>query len=220
MLRLPFRVCLVHLALGLALASTAAFARSTADSTAASGAAQPVTPGPGTTSARPEPKPQPRPHGQRVTVPMASLWVDDGDTFTIVWAAADTERVRILGIDTPEIKHPTFGMPEDQPWGREARCYALGALAFADRVELLRANQLDRYGRTLGYFFVNQRDYSVEVVKAHLAEETVSHYGDNGFPEEAKAVQAAAVQAGKPPFESPYLFRQHARDAVRGAGNK
>jgi endonuclease YncB( thermonuclease family) len=219
MLRFSFRAGRFCWLLALALFSTPAFAKSAADSSGASAAAKP-SPAPGAPATRPEPKPQPRPHGQRVPVALASLWVDDGDTFTIVWAAGDTERVRILGIDTPEIKHPTFGMPEDQPWGREARCYALGALAFADRVELLRADQLDPYGRTLGYFFLDQRDYSVEIVKAHLAEETVSHYGDNGFPEEAKAVQAAAAVAGKTPFESPYLFRRRARDAVRGAGNK
>lgn len=218
MLRFPYRAGSFHGLLALALFSTPALTKSAADSSGASAAA---TPGPAPSAAtRPEQKPQPRPHGQRVPVPMTSLWVDDGDTFTIVWAAGDTERVRILGIDTPEIKHPTFGMPEDQPWGREARCYALGALAFADRVELLRADRLDPYGRTLGFFFLDQRDYSVEIVKAHLAEETVSHYGDNGFPEEAKAVQAAAAVAGKPPFESPYLFRRRARDTVRGAGNK
>jgi len=165
-------------------------------------------------------KPQARPHGERVPVQVASMWVDDGDTFTIVWAPGDTEIVRILGIDTPEIKHPRHGLPEDQEWGPEARTYALGALAFADRVELLRADRLDPYGRTLGYFFINQRNYSVEVIGAHLAEETVSHFGDNGFPDEAKSVLAAAQKAGKPPFEPPYLFRRRMHDAFRGAGRR
>ena len=128
-------------------------------------------------------KPQPRPFGKHVVVPVERIEVDDGDTFTIVWAPGDTERVRILGIDTPEIKHPQHNLPEDQEWGPEARTFALGAMSFADHVELLRSETLDPYGRSLGYFFVDNRNYSVEIVEAHLAQETVTHYGDNGFAE-------------------------------------
>ena len=64
------------------------------------------------------------------------------------------------------------------------------------------------------------RNYSVEGVKAHLAYETVSHYGDNGFPEESKAVLSAAETAGKPPFEPPFEFRRRMREASQGAGKK
>lgn len=162
--------------------------------------------------------PQPRPHGERVEVPLKDLSVDDGDTFTIAWAPGDTETIRILGIDTPETKHPAHNLPEDQEWGPEARAFAQGAVAFADRVELRRASTLDPYGRTLGYFFLDGRNYSAVVVAAHLAYESVSHYGDSGFPEEAKAVLAAAQEAGKPPFEPPHEFRRRMREAVRGAG--
>lgn len=165
-------------------------------------------------------KPQPRPHGQKVEVPVASLLVDDGDTFTIAWAPGDTEIVRILGIDTPETRHDAHNLPEDQPFGPEARAYARGAVAFADQVQLLRSDSTDPYGRTLGYFFIDARNYSVAVVAAHLAYESISHYGDNGFPEEAKAVAAAAQVAGKPPFEAPWDFRKRMREAVRGTGNK
>ncbi len=171
-------------------------------------------------AAQNKPQPQTRPHGEKIDVPIASLSVDDGDTFTIAWASGDTETVRILGIDTPETKHVQHSLPEDQPYGPEARAYAQGAVAFADKVQLLRAATTDPYGRTLGYFFIDGKNYSVEVVAAHLAYESVSHYGDNGFPEEAKAVAAAANVAGTPPFEAPWEFRKRAREAARGAGNK
>lgn len=163
---------------------------------------------------------QPRPHGERVAVPVQAITVDDGDTFEIVWAPGDSEIVRILGIDTPEIRHPEHGLPEDQEGGREARAFALGTVAFADHVELLRASMMDPYGRTLGYFFIDGRNYSASVVSAHLAYESVSHYGDNGFPAEAKQVLAAAQAAGKPPFEPPHEFRRRMRNAYQGAGKK
>jgi len=172
-------------------------------------------------SARAQDRPrevQPRSHGERVDVPLASITVDDGDTFVIAWADSDTEIVRILGIDTAETKHPEHGLPQNQEYGPEGRAFAQGAVAFADRVELMRADILDPYGRTLGYFFIDGKNYSVAVVAAHLAWESVSHYGDNGFPDEAKAVLAAAQAAGTPPFEQPYLFRRRMREAAQGAG--
>jgi endonuclease YncB( thermonuclease family) len=163
-------------------------------------------------------QPQTRPHGKRIAVPPASLRVDDGDTFGVVWAPGDTETVRILGIDTPETRHDAHNIPEDQPYGPEARAFARGAVTFADKVELIRFATLDPYGRTLGYFFLDGRNYSAAVVTAHLAYESVSHYGDNGFPEEAKAVLDAAKAAGTPPFEPPHEFRRRMREQARGAG--
>jgi micrococcal nuclease len=163
-------------------------------------------------------KPQTRPHGQRIEVPTTMLRVDDGDTFAIVWAAADTENVRILGIDTPETIHVAHGIPRNQEQGPEARAFAQGAVAFAERVEILRADTVDPYGRTLAYFYLDGKNYSVAVVAAHLAYESVSHYGDNGFPAEAKAVLAAAQAAGKPAFEPPHEFRRRMREEARGAG--
>ena len=164
---------------------------------------------------RPEPKPQPRPHGTRVAVDPALVAVDDGDTALIRWSRDDVETIRILGIDTPETRHVEHNLPYAQPFGPEARAFARGAFALADRVELLRARTLDPFGRTLGYVFLNGRNYSVMVVKARLAEESVSRYGDNGFPAEAAEVLAAAKAAGPLAFESPGAYRARMRDLMK-----
>jgi len=160
----------------------------------------------------PTPKPQPRLHGQRVPVDIARILVDDGDTVTIDWAQDDKETVRILGIDTPETRHVEHNLPYPQEFGPEARGFALGVFATATEVQILRASTLDPYGRTLGYLFVNGKNYSVLVVRARLAIETVGHYGDNGLPKEAADVLAAAKAAGPVPFEPPYAFRARMRD--------
>jgi endonuclease YncB( thermonuclease family) len=164
---------------------------------------------------RPEPKPQPRPHGMRVPVDPARILVDDGDTVVVRWSKDDLETVRILGIDTPETRHLEHDLPYAQPFGPDARGFALGAFAAATRVELLRAATLDPYGRTLGYLFLNGRNYSVLVVQARLAGESVSFYGDNGLPREAAEVVAAAKAAGPLPFEPPHLFRARMREVSR-----
>jgi endonuclease YncB( thermonuclease family) len=154
-------------------------------------------------------------HGQRVPVDPARIQVDDGDTVVVRWSKGDFETVRILGIDTPETRHVEHDLPYPQPFGPEARGFALGAFAAATQVELLRSSTVDQYGRTLGYLFLNGRNYSVLVVQARLAAESVTFFGDNGLPREAAEVLAAAQSAGPLPFEPPHVFRARMRDVSR-----
>src|SRR5262249_33995147 len=124
---------------------------------------------------------QSRPHGARVAVEPSGIRVMDGDTMEISWASAQRETVRVLGIDAPELFTRRDGGEPTVP-GFEARGFARGAFAVAQRVELLRAAILDRYGRSLGYFFLDGRNYSVMAIEKGFAEETISRFGDNGFP--------------------------------------
>ena len=164
---------------------------------------------------RPAPKPQPRPHGTRISVDPALVRMDDGDTVDIHWSKEDVETVRILGIDCPETRHLEHNLPYAQDFGPEARAFARGAFSTATQVDLLRSSTLDPFGRTLGYVFLNGRNYSVLVVKARLAVESVSFYGDNGIPKEAAEVVAAAKAAGPVPFEPPHQFRARMRDVTK-----
>ena len=159
-----------------------------------------------------EDRTQTRPSLERVPVDPALIEVGDGDTVVIDWGDGDTERVRILGIDTPEVAHHSMGWYDDQPYGRQATAFAEGVFAAAETVELLRAAETDGYGRTLGYLFVNGRNYSVLVIRAGYAVETVGHYGDNGLPEEADEVLSAWREVPPVPFEAPYKFRRRMRE--------
>ena len=169
------------------------------------------------------PKAQPRPHGQRIKVDPALVKVEDGDGVDIHWGSGDTEIVRILGIDTPEVRRLEHNLPYDQAFGPEARAFTQGAFAAATEIELLRSPTLDPYGRTLAYLFINGRNFSVMVIKARYSGETVSHYGDNGLPKEAAEITAAAKEAGANllPFEPPHLYRARMRtltNALKAAG--
>ena len=156
-------------------------------------------------------KPQPRPHSARVAVDLKQLQIDDGDTLQIAWGPNEIEEVRILGIDCPETRHVQHDIPYSQIFGEEARAFARGTFAAATKVELVRAAMLDPYDRTLGYMFVNDRNYSVLVLEARLAEESITAFGDNGFPQEAAVVLATAKGAGPLPFEPPYQYRNRMR---------
>ncbi|PYQ47679.1 MAG: hypothetical protein DMF78_23095, partial [Acidobacteria bacterium] len=105
-----------------------------------------------------------------------TIEIDDGDTVAIHWTRDDVEAVRILGIDTPETRHLEHNIPYAQEFGEEAAAFARGAFAAATQVELLRSATLDPYGRTLAYLFLGGRNYSVLVVSARLAEESVTRY--------------------------------------------
>ena len=175
---------------------------------AASGAAQ-------------EDRKQTRQTKTKLAVAVQSVRVLDGDTVLLDWGNGDLETVRILGIDTPETQNIEHNLPYDQPFGREAASFARGAFAVATQVEVLRAEQKDSYGRTLGYIFLNGKNYSELVVRAHLAAESVTHFGDNGFPAEAQAVVEAARAAGPLPFEPPHEFRRRMRElteSLRASG--
>lgn len=148
-------------------------------------------------------------------VPARLVTVDDGDTIQIRWSATDLEIVRLLGIDTPETRHLEHDLPFDQSFGKEAHAFAAGAFAAAREVSVLRAKTLDPFGRTLGYVFVNGVNYSLLVIGARLAEESVTRYGDNGFPQEAAEVLAAAKAAGPVPFEPPGLYRARMREVAK-----
>jgi len=151
----------------------------------------------------------------RVPVDPARIRVDDGDTVVIRWSKDDREIVRILGIDTPETRHLEHNLPYAQSFGPEARAFAQGAFAAATQAELIRASTVDPYGRSLGYLFLNGRNYSVLVVQARLSAETVTFYGDNGLAAPAAEVLAAAKTAGPPAFEPPHVFRARMRDLTK-----
>lgn len=148
---------------------------------------------------------------RRRAVEKSRLRFDDGDTLDIAWEAGTRETVRILGIDTPEVAHPEHKLPVAQPYGERAAGFLEGCLARSERVELLDRGQKDPYGRTLGYLLLDGRNYSVLVLEAGLAAESVSHYGDNGFPAEAAACLEAAKKAGALPFEAPHEWRKRFR---------
>jgi len=127
---------------------------------------------------------------------------DDGDTFFY-----KDLTIRILGIDTPEIIHKEHGIYEDQPYGRQAAQLTIQILRKAKTVEYL-PYQPDTYGRLLAHVFVDGELLSVRLIRARLAYETVSYYGDNGFPGLAQRILQAAKESRRPLFENPYMWRR------------
>lgn len=86
----------------------------------------------------------PTPDGGQATV----IEVVDGDTIT-VQLGPHTEDVRLLGVDTPETKHPTRPV---ECFGPEASTFTTDLLPPGTRVRLERDTEArDTFGRLLAY---------------------------------------------------------------------
>jgi len=105
--------------------------------------------------------------------------VVDGDTLVVRLADGRSTRVRLIGIDTPEL-HPSDKLTRDaQRSGKDAAAIqALGARASAftkkhltgRHVEMERdTTALDRYGRTLAYVWVGGELYNLVIVREGYA---------------------------------------------------
>jgi micrococcal nuclease len=88
----------------------------------------------------------------------------DGDTIH-VRLASGVEKVRYIGIDTPEVHHPKGG---EEPGGRAAT--EINRRLVEDRAVRLEPDvQLrDRYGRLLAYVWVKRSDGTDVMVNAEL----------------------------------------------------
>ena len=92
--------------------------------------------------------------------------VVDGDTVH-VRIGERIEKVRYIGVNTPEVHHPTRG---EEPGGREA--HALNRrLVDGKRVRLeLDVQTRDRYGRLLAYVWLGETMINAELVRLGYAQ--------------------------------------------------
>lgn len=120
--------------------------------------------------------------------------VVDGDTVEVTTAAGVTEKVRLIGVDTPETVHPEKGV---EPGGPEASAFTKERLT-GQTVQLeLDAEERDQYGRMLAYVYTANG----AMFNAVLADE--GHARMATFPpnvryvEVFRALQADAEAAGR-----------------------
>jgi micrococcal nuclease len=102
--------------------------------------------------------------GQTLTATVVR--VVDGDTIRVD-LGGHTEKVRYIGMDTPEIHHPTRG---EEPGGRAATAVNR-RLVEGKTVRLeLDVRQRDRYGRLLAYVYVGEMMVNAELVRLGYAQ--------------------------------------------------
>lgn len=139
--------------------------------------------------------------------------VYDGDTITVK-ADSKKEKIRLLGIDTPEMGQ--------KPWGTKARDFTRGLVLNKDvRVET-DAQPRDRYGRLLGYVYVGDTFVNEAIVREGHG--VLLTYPPNvAHVENFRAAQTSAREAGKgiwdpqaPLTESPKDYRHKGEGKASG----
>lgn len=88
----------------------------------------------------------------------------DGDTFWVKVENGKTEKIRLIGVDTPEVKWE--GLTEEQPGGKEASDYIKNLLKGKKVLLEFDVQKYDQYGRTLAYVYLEDSTF----LNAHLLE--------------------------------------------------
>jgi micrococcal nuclease len=120
----------------------------------------------GTVAAGNAPTTAPFAHGRHTRVLVGEVFsILDGDTIR-VRLGSRTETVRYIGIDTPELEHPTRGRNPD---GRRAA--AINRALVGDKTVRLELDvqERDQYGRLLAYVYVGDRMVNAELVRRGYA---------------------------------------------------
>ncbi len=134
--------------------------------------------------------------------------VFDGDTLLL----ANNQRVRLLGINTPEVEGRNKSA---EPGGEEARRWLSETLA-GNKVRLeTDVEKKDKYGRLLAHVFSEQgRHLNIELVGRGLA--TVNIHPPNlRYSEQLLTAEANAYQAGLGLWRNTYYTARSFRD-IRG----
>jgi micrococcal nuclease len=78
--------------------------------------------------------------------------VVDGDTVEITLAVDGFTEVRLIGVDTPETSHPTYG---EQPYGQQAKEFAVSRLEGGRAALEFDVEKVDQYDRLLAYLWLS-----------------------------------------------------------------
>jgi micrococcal nuclease len=83
----------------------------------------------------------------------------DGDTIYVRFGSGSEEKVRLIGVDAPEINHPTKG---EEPYGAESAEYAYNMLDNIVAWVEFDEGERDQYGRMLAYLWLEKPEAASE----------------------------------------------------------
>ncbi len=152
------------------------------------------------------------PFGSR-TLTGRDISIDDGETITLFYSSDAQYRIRLEGIDAPEL-HQSFGEQSRQ---------SLSGMIFGKDVSV-SYQKIDQYGRLVGKILLDGKDINLEQVKAGLAWH-YKEYQREQTPEDRDAYAKAEAEAraarrglwqDSNPIE-PYQFRKEEKREQRDA---
>lgn len=154
-----------------------------------------------------------------------SVWyqvvtVSDGDTIAVRSGETGQEdRIRLCGIDAPEIPH---GSKPGQPLGEESREKLRSLIAAGGGEVIISPVERDKYGRLVAEVFVPAKNpqqpeeeklLNYEMVKAGMAYHYAKYSdrcpnGGEDYAEAEKVAQAKRLGVWSGSYEKPWEFRK------------
>ncbi|MFC4075732.1 thermonuclease family protein [Salinithrix halophila] len=93
--------------------------------------------------------------------------VIDGDTIEVKTESGSQEKVRLVGVNTPETNHPKIGV---EAYGKEASHFTKRRLAGQDIALETDTEKRDRYGRLLAYVWRGEEMFNATLLKKGMAQ--------------------------------------------------
>ena len=121
----------------------------------------------------------------------------DGDTIIVV-AGGQRHRVRLMGIDTPEVFEKTGSgqrLAQPEPFGPEASSFTKQFISGGEVRLRFGRRRLDQYDRLLAYVFVDDRMLNEELARAGLAKAKTYAGDESPLSRRIESAQAEAQQA-------------------------
>lgn len=94
------------------------------------------------------------------------LRVSDGDTLVVRQTDGQEKKLRLCGIDSPEIKH---GKQPGQPLGIEAKANLQRLVDEVDKTVMVTEIESDRYGRTVAEIFTSKNGFEKNLNEEQLS---------------------------------------------------
>ena len=156
--------------------------------------------------------------------------VVDGDTIEVIMYEGQKEKVRLIGVDTPETKHPTKGV---QPYGVEASNFTKEQLEGKDVWLEFDVQERDRYQRLLAYVWteelhrgkIRERMFNARLLLEGYAQLATFppnvRYVENFRTYQTEAREASRGLWALDPYSSVQMPQESAKKAESGyVGNK
>ena len=139
-------------------------------------------------------------HAYKATV----ISIYDGDTITV--RTDKTIKIRLDGIDAPELKQP-FGQASKQ---------AMSALVFGKTVTI-KPDKKDRYGRLLARVEIGGKDTSLHMVNLGMAQ-WYEQYAKRDYELQSAQTKAKSAKIGiwsDPSAIAPWVFRKQKKAVTK-----
>lgn len=110
----------------------------------------------------------------------------------------NNKEYRLLGFDAPEIK---------QEFGVTAKNYLKSLITNSSRIYISVA-EYDIYSRILAHLFIDDTPVAYYMMLSRMGIQTITKYGDNGFPIISENILILARKQGRLPFLNPSTYRK------------